>query len=208
MLWLGDHPFCGDRASGPSSEHSLCASQGHLILGEVVDHILPHKQDQRLMWDLNNYQTLCATCHNRKTGSEGGIVYVKTPAHRTVVTGVPGSGKTTWVRQHARPGDIVFDLDAIANTVSMLPAFPRPPHVADACLAMRDGLIEWLMRDTLSTVFMIVTDTREAQQIAEQIRANVHNCGHHRHRVDGGGGLSQATDPPRDRLRANFSACE
>lgn len=32
----------------------------------------------------------------------------------TVVTGPPCSGKSTYVRTHARPGDIIVDFDAIA----------------------------------------------------------------------------------------------
>ena len=175
--WIASHPFCGDRLSGASAEHSLCASQGNMILGEVVDHIIPHKQDQHLMWSEANFQTLCTTCHNRKTGNEGGIVYKKTLGHRTVIAGAPGSGKTTWVKQHARPGDLVFDLDAIASTVAMLPTFPRPQRVVDAVLAMREGLLSYLIEDTEVTAFIIVTDPKEAQLIAEQIHASVHYCG-------------------------------
>lgn len=35
-----------------------------------------------------------------------------------VVTGPPASGKTTWVQQHARPGDITIDYDALANVLT------------------------------------------------------------------------------------------
>jgi 5-methylcytosine-specific restriction protein A len=35
-------------------------------LGNVVDHIKPHKGDQRLFWDKSNLQTLCKTCHDSK----------------------------------------------------------------------------------------------------------------------------------------------
>ncbi|HEY9522276.1 MAG TPA: AAA family ATPase [Thermopolyspora sp.] len=38
-----------------------------------------------------------------------------------VITGPPAGGKTTWVRQHARPGDIVIDLDAIAGALTAGP---------------------------------------------------------------------------------------
>ena len=41
----------------------------------------------------------------------------------TVVTGPPCSGKSTYVRNHAKPGDIVIDFDAMAQ------AFGSPtPH--------------------------------------------------------------------------------
>ena len=35
----------------------------------------------------------------------------------TVVTGPPCSGKSTYVRQHARPGDIVIDFDTLAQAL-------------------------------------------------------------------------------------------
>ena len=35
----------------------------------------------------------------------------------TVVTGAPCSGKTTYVQQHAGPGDIVIDFDLIAQAL-------------------------------------------------------------------------------------------
>ncbi|NDV52168.1 HNH endonuclease signature motif containing protein [Salipiger sp. PrR003] len=46
--FLRQHPFCrrcGDRAS-------------------VVDHMTPHRGDQRLFWDKTNWQPLCTTCHS------------------------------------------------------------------------------------------------------------------------------------------------
>lgn len=35
-----------------------------------------------------------------------------------VVTGPPAAGKTTYIREHAKPGDIRIDLDHIANTLA------------------------------------------------------------------------------------------
>lgn len=39
----------------------------------------------------------------------------------TIVTGPPCGGKTTHVREHAEPGDLVLDLDAIAHAMG----YPR-----------------------------------------------------------------------------------
>ncbi|MEM1287129.1 MAG: HNH endonuclease signature motif containing protein [Pseudomonadota bacterium] len=30
----------------------------------VVDHVIPHKGDKRLLWDRSNWQALCASCHS------------------------------------------------------------------------------------------------------------------------------------------------
>lgn len=49
------------------SAHPLCAECGRLAT--VVDHIKAHKGDQDLFWDTSNHQSLCETCHNKKTAT-------------------------------------------------------------------------------------------------------------------------------------------
>ena len=39
---------------------------------EVVDHVVPHRGDERLFWDRGNSQPLCRSCHSRKTALEDG----------------------------------------------------------------------------------------------------------------------------------------
>jgi 5-methylcytosine-specific restriction endonuclease McrA len=44
----------------------------------VVDHIIPHRGDPILFWDINNWASLCLNCHNswkqrlEKSGREAG----------------------------------------------------------------------------------------------------------------------------------------
>ena len=45
-----------------------CLAVGRTTLSEVTDHVIPHRGDQKLMWDVSNWQALCGPCHNRKTG--------------------------------------------------------------------------------------------------------------------------------------------
>ena len=55
-------------------EHPLCAEclkNSVLTPATVVDHIVPHRGDYALFWDENNWQPLCKSCHDRKTG--GGL---------------------------------------------------------------------------------------------------------------------------------------
>lgn len=47
--WLAHHPAC-----------TMCNAQA-----TTVDHIIPHKGDDRLFWDKTNWQSLCTPCHNR-----------------------------------------------------------------------------------------------------------------------------------------------
>ena len=54
----------------------LCASclkEGRTIAATVVDHVVPHRGDDRLFWDRSNWQSLCDyrspyNCHGVKTG--------------------------------------------------------------------------------------------------------------------------------------------
>ena len=60
LVWLNEHPLC-----------SACLEQGKTTLATVVDHVVPHKGDAVLFWDsTGNWQSLCATCHNRKSATE------------------------------------------------------------------------------------------------------------------------------------------
>lgn len=56
--FLERHPLC-----------VRCHAAGRLEPATVVDHITPHRGDQRLFWDERNWQALCEACHNRKTGA-------------------------------------------------------------------------------------------------------------------------------------------
>ena len=56
--FLDRNPLCAE-----------CQREGKLTPATVVDHIVPHRGDQRLFWDETNWQPLCKDCHDRKTGS-------------------------------------------------------------------------------------------------------------------------------------------
>ncbi|WP_165683056.1 AAA family ATPase, partial [Mycobacteroides abscessus] len=44
-----------------------------------------------------------------------------------LVTGPPAAGKSTWVRQHAKHGDITIDYDAIASVLTPAGGDPHDP---------------------------------------------------------------------------------
>lgn len=56
-LFLRQNPLCAE-----------CRRNGALTPATVVDHIIPHRGDAALFWDQQNWQPLCAACHNGKTG--------------------------------------------------------------------------------------------------------------------------------------------
>lgn len=54
--FLAENPLCAE-----------CRKRGKLEPATRVDHVIPHRGDRRLFWDRSNWQSLCETCHNRKT---------------------------------------------------------------------------------------------------------------------------------------------
>lgn len=46
-----------------------CRSAGRLTPATVIDHVIPHRGDDRLFWDETNWQPLCKQCHDKKTGA-------------------------------------------------------------------------------------------------------------------------------------------
>lgn len=55
--YLRGHPLCVD-----------CEKAGQITEATVVDHIIPHRGDQGLFWDEDNWQPLCKAHHDQKTG--------------------------------------------------------------------------------------------------------------------------------------------
>jgi 5-methylcytosine-specific restriction protein A len=50
--FLAENPLC-----------VLCAVIGRTTGATTVDHIEPHRGDYNKFWDVNNWQSVCKTCH-------------------------------------------------------------------------------------------------------------------------------------------------
>lgn len=49
-----------------------CTKLGMVRAATEVDHVIPHRGDQELFWNTDNWQGLCKPCHSRKTAREDG----------------------------------------------------------------------------------------------------------------------------------------
>lgn len=47
-----------------------CEKDGRTTAAAVTDHIKPHRGNLELFWDESNWQALCHSCHNSKSGRE------------------------------------------------------------------------------------------------------------------------------------------
>ena len=57
--FLKENPLCDE-----------CYKNKRLTPARVVHHIIDHKGDQDLFWDVNNWQPLCKICHDRLKHSD------------------------------------------------------------------------------------------------------------------------------------------
>lgn len=84
-----------------------------------------------------------------------------------VVTGPPAAGKSTWVREHAKPGDITIDYDTLAQALSPeLPADPaeQPPHVVAVIMAARSAAFDDAAMDTTTGYDTYLVHSMPARQ--------------------------------------------
>ena len=70
-VFLATHPFCVS-----------CYKKGILTKSTETDHIIPHKGNIELFYDVRNLQALCKSCHSKKTNSEDTIRHKKYLQHR------------------------------------------------------------------------------------------------------------------------------
>jgi 5-methylcytosine-specific restriction protein A len=58
--YLARHPLCVQ-----------CQAAGRIEPSTTVDHVVPHRGDQKLFCDEANWAALCKRCHDAKTAREG-----------------------------------------------------------------------------------------------------------------------------------------
>lgn len=83
----------------------------------------------------------------------------------TVVTGPPAAGKTTHVRQHTQPGDVIIDYDLIANALSGQDAdnHYHPTHIQAITRAARQAALDAAI-NTSARTWLIHAMPSEKQQ--------------------------------------------
>lgn len=60
-----------------------------------------------------------------------------------VICGAPCSGKTTYIKKHAKPGQLIVDADRIAEAIGSGVSHCSKGVCLDAALRVRDTLIEY-----------------------------------------------------------------
>jgi len=68
-VFLRDNYICHDCGKVVIDKHKEPSKRPH------CDHISAHKGNKELMWSMLNAQTLCGSCHSKKTVNERGGLY-------------------------------------------------------------------------------------------------------------------------------------
>lgn len=135
----------------------LCATCGGLTeypKGFELDHRVPLFKGGPDTED--NLQILCIEDHLIKSISEReeGMAAANFPewlepamGELTIVFGPPGSGKSTYVREHARPTDRVIDLDELVSQLSGQPLYQSDQTWWNQSIYLRNRLLSQLSRE-------------------------------------------------------------
>lgn len=93
----------------------------------------------------------------------------------TVITGPPCSGKTTYVRDHAKPGDIIVDFDALAVALGSTDPHAHDPRLREITAAAWAAAVDRLTTGYPGTRAWIVDSkpTRMRQLAYQRARAKI-----------------------------------
>lgn len=81
-------------------------------------------------------EIICLDCHNKEHRRFGHSKHVY------IVWGSPLSGKSTMVKQLMQYGDIVMDMDALWQAITMQPEYVKPNNVRFNVFSLRDNLLD------------------------------------------------------------------
>jgi predicted kinase len=90
-----------------------------------------------------------------------------------VITGPPCAGKSTWVRERAKPGDVVVDLDriALALTSEDTPHHEYPRHIRKLAVACRTVAVGYALAYSRTGDSYVIHAKPSGKQKSTYVRA-------------------------------------
>jgi 5-methylcytosine-specific restriction protein A len=165
LMYLRANPLCVE-----------CAAQGRTEAATDVDHIVARRNGGTDDWD--NLQSMCHSCHSRKTAGERQPQRRGRAVPTVMVCGPMGSGKTTYVNQRKHWGDLVLDVDALFVALSGgMDWYDKPAALLPYVMKAMDAVIARLCQgdDDLGRAWVITSeaDAVKRQRLAQRLGASV-----------------------------------
>lgn len=127
---------------------------------ELVDHIIPSKDDWNDRLNNDNLQSLCRGCHKIKTKREWMKHHkgMERYMNINIVCGLPASGKSTYVKRHMTEHDLIYDYDELMHALTGLPMQHSNHDVHDYITLFFDQMLRKLKSEqTFNNVWIIKT---------------------------------------------------
>ena len=94
-----------------------------------------------------------------------------------VVSGLPASGKSTYIKDHKQDSDLVWDMDVVMTALIGLPRSEKSRDCLGVVIAMREALVaELAYKRPDRDVWIIVTADDQAALVVEQLGAELVRC--------------------------------
>lgn len=157
-------------------DYGLCQRCGKDA--NLVDHIIPSKDDWEDRLDSDNLECLCRECHKIKTKREWYKHHKSKERYMEInlVCGLPGAGKSTYVKRHMTDHDLIYDYDDLMQALTGLPSRHRNHDVHDYVMLFLDQMLRKLKAEqSFNNVWIIRTlpDHR-----IDSLLANYHHINH------------------------------
>lgn len=132
------------------------------VAATEVDHIIPLEHGGAVL-DPINLRAACRPCNRFRVDKDR---WRSGRTSITLVWGPPCAGKTTYVEQNAEPGDLIVDLDKIAQSLGSPSTHDHDPAILSSAQRVRSQLLDQLRRGkTEAARAWIVSTHKDAPSI-------------------------------------------
>ncbi|MFA5305890.1 MAG: ATP-binding protein [Candidatus Babeliales bacterium] len=155
LRYLNKHPLCVD-----------CEAEGATVPAVEVHHEKSIREYPELKYAESNLMGLCEYHHAKRGAGFWKSKELKRLKDVIIVGGAPASGKSTYIKQHIKAGDMIWDYDEIIKALTGQELYNRPSWSMDAALAIRDTLYKFIEESTkVKKAWIIASAPKREQRI-------------------------------------------
>jgi hypothetical protein len=151
-----------------------------LTKANEVDHIVPFSQGGS-KYDSVNLQAACKPCNLWKVSQDKREAWRRAGVDIVLVVGPPAAGKSTYVKTHMGPNDLVVDFDVIAQQLGSTSTHDHDELTRHAAAAARQAIIRRLQHGEVEGVprAWLISANARAESFLPHHRVVVIDPGYH-----------------------------